>query len=287
MTRYVIITPARDEERHIEATIASVLSQTVLPAKWVIVNDGSADRTGQIIDRSAAQFPFIHPLHRRNRGFRKAGGGVMESFHEGYAAIGSDDWDFVVKLDGDLSFGPTYFQDCFERFEQMPDLGIAGGGIYHEMDGTAVLEPSPKFHVRGATKIYRRACWEAIGGLWNDRGWDTIDEVTANMLGWKTQSFNELQVMHHRFTGTSEGLVNNCVKFGAVCYICRYHPVYFLASCFYRTVRRPYLIGSLAMMTGMVKSYVGRVPRVDDKDFIKYIRRQQMRRLLGMETVWR
>ena len=109
------------------------------------------------------------------------------------------------------------------------------------------LEVNPKFHVRGATKIYRRACWEAIGGLWRAPGWDTIDEVKANMLGWKTYSFEELHLIHHRFTGSADGLVRDCVKHGVVCYICGYHPLFVVASCFYRLIRKPYIVGSFAI----------------------------------------
>ncbi len=96
MNRYVIITPIRDEEKFIEATIASVQAQTLLPAEWVIVDDGSTDRTGEIIDRYASQFPWIRVVHRENRGFRKSGGGVMEAFYDGFKALRCREWDFVV-----------------------------------------------------------------------------------------------------------------------------------------------------------------------------------------------
>lgn len=285
--RYVIVTPVRDEEKHVAATIESVLAQTVLPAEWTIVDDGSTDATGRIIDDYAARYPFIRPVHRPNRGFRKAGGGVMEAFHDGYNAIKTTDWEFIVKLDADLSFGPDYFARCFEYFRRVPDLGIGGGQIYHELSGQLKLEAVPKFHVRGATKIYRRSCWEAIGGLWKAPGWDTIDEVKANMLGWKTYSFEDLQLLHHRFTGSAEGLTRDCVKHGAVCYICGYHPLFFAASCLYRLFRKPYLTGSFSMVYGYIKASLTDTRRVDDRRFIRYIRAQQMRRLCGMETVWK
>jgi glycosyltransferase involved in cell wall biosynthesis len=286
MTRYVIITPVRDEEKHIDATVECVLHQTMRPEEWIIVNDGSTDRTGAILDRYANQHPWIRVIHRANRGFRKAGGGVMEAFYDGYNTL-ERDWDFIVKLDGDLSFAPEYFEKCFEHFRSEPDLGIGGGEIYHMVAEEPKLEVNPRFHVRGATKIYRKACWEAIGGLWSTAGWDTIDEVKANMLGWKTYSFSDLQLLHHRLTGTADGLIHDRVKHGKVCYVSGYHPLFVLASCFYRLARKPYFIGSAAVLYGYLKAYLTHPPRVEDPSYIAYVRGQQMRRLLGMQTIWR
>jgi glycosyltransferase involved in cell wall biosynthesis len=286
MTRYVIITPVRDEERHIEATLECVVRQTIRPEQWIIVDDGSTDQTGAVLDRYASQFPWILVLHRANRGFRKSGGGVMEAFHDGYNALNCD-WDFIVKLDGDLSFAPEYFEKCFEHFQSEPNLGIGGGEIYHLVSKELKLEATPRFHVRGATKIYRKACWVAIGGLWSTAGWDTIDEVKANMLGWKTYSFSDLKLIHHRLTGTADGLLRDRVKHGKVCYVSGYHPLFVLATCFYRIARKPYLIGSAAVLYGYLKAYLTHPPRVEDPSYIAYMRSQQMRRLLGMQTIWR
>ena len=282
MTRYVIITPVRDEEQHIQASIESVIGQTLRPAEWVIVDDGSTDRTGELIDRYASQFPFIRAVHRENRGFRKAGGGVMEAFYDGYNALRCDDWEFLVKLVGDLSFSPEYFQKCFQQFREKPGLGIGGGEIYHDLGGKLKLESSPKFHVRGATKIYRRACWEAMGGLWRAPGWDTIDEVKANMLGWNTGSFEDLHLIHHRLTGAADGLMHDRLKYGTVCFTCGYHPLFVLARCLYRLVRKPYIIGSFGILLGFLKGYFTHMPRVNDKQLIRYVRVQQLRRLFGL-----
>src|SRR5271155_3384925 len=107
-TRYVIVSPVRDEEAYLRGTIESILAQTIRPVEWVLVNDGSTDKTGNIIDEYASQYPWIHAVHRQNRGFRKAGGGVVDAFNDGYEALGTTDWDFIVKLDGDLTFQPDY-----------------------------------------------------------------------------------------------------------------------------------------------------------------------------------
>jgi biofilm PGA synthesis N-glycosyltransferase PgaC len=285
--KYVIITPVRDEEKHIEATIEAVAGQTIRPTEWVIVDDGSSDRTGDIIDRYAAKFPWISVVHRSNRGFRKSGGGVVEAFYDGYNTLHCNDWDFVVKLDGDLTFSRTYFEKCFEHFERDPKLGVGGGEIYHDLGGVQKLEANPKFHVRGATKIYKRDCWEAIGGLLRAPGWDTIDEVKANMLGWKTYSFGELPVVHHRLTGTADGLLHDRIKHGTACYVSGYDPLFVVASCVSRLIQKPYVAGSAAIFYGFVKAYWVRMPRVNDKQLIKYLRTQQLRRLCGLQTIWK
>jgi len=285
--QYVLITPVRDEEKHVEGNLRAVISQTILPTEWVIVDDGSTDRTAEIIKQYTASIPWIHLVQRPNRGARKSGGGVIEAFYDAYNTLQHHDWDFIVKLDGDLTFSPDYFEKCFEHFEADSKLGIGGGDIYHDFDGEKKVESNPKFHVRGATKIYRRACWDAIGGLWQAPGWDTIDEVKANMLGWKSYSFDELHLVHHRLTGTADGLLRDRIKHGLACYISGYHPLFVAASCARRLLQKPYISGSAAMCYGFLKGYCTRTPQVNDSRLIKYLRNQQLRRLAGLETIWR
>jgi biofilm PGA synthesis N-glycosyltransferase PgaC len=287
MTNYVIITPARDEEIYLERTILSVVAQTIRPVQWIIVNDGSRDSTGAIIDRYASLYPWIMARHRSNRGYRQAGGGVIDTFYDGYAQIESSDWDFLVKLDADLSFSVDYFERCFCEFAQDPHLGIGGGGIYHEEDGELKLEENPKFHVRGATKIYRRGCWECLGGLLRAPGWDTVDELKANMLGWSTRSFLDLRVSHYRFTGAADGAWKDCIKNGRANYITGYHPLFMLVKCIRRLVRGPYSIGSVGLLWGYLSGYWRHTPQVQDRKLIRYTRTQQMRHLLLLDSIWK
>lgn len=287
MTRYIIITPARDEEQFLERTIRAVASQTVPPTQWILVNDGSRDRTGDIIDQYAQVYPWITAVHRQDRGRREAGGGVVNTFYDGYAQIASSDWGFLIKLDADLSFPNDYFERCFEYFSADPKLGIGGGGIYHEAAGGLQLERTPRFHVRGATKIYRQQCWIQLGGLLRAPGWDTVDELKANMLGWTTRSFPDLQVSHYRFTGAADGAWRNCIKDGRANYITGYHPLFMLLKCVKRLGRKPYLRGSVALMCGFISAYVQKTPRVQDRSLIRYTRQQQIRRLLLQESIWK
>lgn len=286
--RYVVITPVRDEEEHLEKTINSVTSQKLKPAEWLIVDDGSTDGTAAIVDRYAAQFEWIRGLHRENRGFRKAGGGVIEAFNEGYASLRCRDWDFIVKLDGDLSFESDYFERILKHFQDDLKLGIAGGTLYGLSNGEMKIEHNPQFHVRGATKVYRRECWEQIGGLWVAAGWDTVDEAKANMLGWKTMSIADVHAVHHRPTGAADGgKWRDSVKHGLICYSVGYHPLFMLASCIYRFAHRPFGVRPFGTIYGFLNAYLTSAPRINESALIRFIRAEQMKRLLGQETIWR
>ena len=285
--RYVIITPARDEGEYIEKTIHSVLSQTIKPVRWIVVNDGSNDDTGKIIDEYVRGYSWIKAVHRKNRGFRKAGGGVIEAFYDGYNLIDFKDWEFIIKLDGDLSFDADYFQKCFGYFEENPKLGIGGGAIYNKVNGGLELEKTPVFHVRGATKIYRRECWEAIRGLIEAPGWDTVDEVKANMLGWQTQTFPDIKVVQLKPTGEADGTWRDLTKHGRANYIAGYHPLFMAVKCLKRLGQKPYLMGSVALLYGFISGYTEKIPQIEDRALIEYLRKQQLRRLVFKPTIWK
>lgn len=285
--KYVVITPVRDEEACLPLSIESMINQTARPQEWVIVNDGSKDRTGELIDEAACNHKWIRAIHRNDRGYRKWGGGIIEAFYDGFHSLQCRDWEFMSKLDGDLSFEPDYFATTLRKFRENPQIGIGGGTLYHFERGQKVIEKCPSFHVRGGAKIFRRACWEAIGGLWVGPGSDTVDEVKANMLGWTTMSFPDLQMLHHRPTGASWGRWQGLVKDGKIDYVYGSHPVFLTAKSAARLFRRPYVIGSLALLYGYVAAYLQRVPQVDDPALIRYLRRQQLARLFGGETIWK
>jgi poly-beta-1,6-N-acetyl-D-glucosamine synthase len=286
--RYVIITPVRNEEAHLRGTIDSVAAQTIRPGRWVIVDDGSSDQTGMIADRAAREHSWVRVVHRPDRGFRRSGGGVIEAFYSGYHLAASEPWDYLVKLDGDLSFAPDYFENCFQKFERDPALGIGGGSVCVAWEGTLRVESEgdPPFHVRGATKIYRRACWEAIGGLLRETGWDTLDLMKANMLGWKTRTFEELRLVHHRPTGAADGSWKNWYKNGRANYIVGYHPAFMFLKCVKRIAEKPVVTAALALGAGFLSGYIQRVPRVNELELVRYIRRQQINRLFFRESIW-
>jgi len=285
---YIVITPVRNEQEHFPNTIASMVAQTIRPWRWIIVDDGSQDDTGALAEKAASSHAWIQVVHRVDRGYRKQGGGVIEAFYDGLSLVEKEPWDFLVKLDGDLTFDSDYFEKCLARFADDPKLGSGGGRIYCKVNG-AVVEDSPgdpSFHVRGATKIYRRAAWDAIGGMVRATGWDTLDEIKANMLGWKTYSFKELRVLQLKPTGVADGTWRNWFKNGRANYFAGYHPAFMFLKCVKRIAQRPVLLASLGLGAGFLSGYLRRVPQVADKEVVRFIRRQQLNRLLLRESLW-
>jgi glycosyltransferase involved in cell wall biosynthesis len=285
---YVIISPVRNEAKHLPGTIASLVAQTINPAQWIIVDDGSTDGSLPILEKASAEYPWITLVKRADRGCRKPGTGVIEAFYDGYPSIKSN-WNFIVKLDGDVSFDPDYFERCFKKFNSDPKLGIGGGTVCNLKNGSIVRESDvdPEFHVRGATKIYRKECWNAIGELIRAPGWDTLDEFKANMLGWKTQTFSDIQLLHHKPAGSADGSWTNWVKNGLANYIVGYHPLFMLLNAGNRAFHKPYALGAVGLLTGFFSGYLKRVPQISDKRLIQYLRHQQLKRLTFQQSLWK
>lgn len=285
---YIVITPVRDEERHIKRTIESIENQKHRPVQWIIVNDGSTDETPQLIQQAADKHSWIKAIHIPNRGFRKPGGGVVEAFYKGYKEIDYGKWDFIVKLDGDLSFKSDYFERCFHRFKNEDKLGIGGGTVYSPENGYFLIDSKgdPPFHVRGATKIYRRECWNQIHPLLKAPGWDTIDEIRANRLNWTTRTFRNVNIFQHKATGSADGNWHNWIKNGLANYITGYHPLFMLCKCIRRISQKPILLASTALWTGFCSGYINNISQVDDAKSIRYLRIQQLRRLMLMKSIY-
>mgnify|MGYP003575155368 CR=1 FL=1 len=285
--RYVVVTPVRNEAAYIEKTAASVMAQTIPPTRWIIVDDGSTDGTSELVDSYGERASWITVVHRPDRGYRAAGGGVVESFNAGYWRGRGEHSDFIVKLDGDLSFAREYFERCFERFALDEQLGIGGGTVCRLDRGRLQIDAigDPSFHVRGATKIYRRACWERISPLIMAPGWDTIDEVKANLYGWPTRTFPDVELIQHKPTGAADGRWRDSYKNGRGAYITGYHPLFMLAKCVKRALDRPVLIQSLGLFAGFCSGYLHAIPQAD-AEVIRYLRKQQVRRLLLRSSLY-
>jgi glycosyltransferase involved in cell wall biosynthesis len=287
--RYCLITPCRDEAKYARRTIESVAKQTIPPALWVIVDDGSKDETPQILAEYAAEYPWIRVIRRKDRGDRKLGGGVIEAFDEGYASIDPSDFDYICKFDLDLDIPPRYFEALMERMEANPRIGTCSGKPYFEEPKTRRLisEKCGDENSVGMIKFYLTRCFEQIGGFVRELMWDGIDCHRCRMLGWIAASWDDpvIRFIHLRPMGTShKNWWTGRVRHGVGQYFMGTGPVYMLASCFFRFLHPPVLLGSTAMLWGYVRSAIKRVPRYGDLVFRRFLRRYQWACLLKGKT---
>ena len=201
---YALVTPARNEEAYIEQTIRSVIRQTVLPVKWVIVSDGSSDRTDEIVKTYAARFPWISYLRMPERQVRDFAGKV-HAFNAGYSTIADVEYDIIGNLDADISFEEDYFCFLLQKFVEDPHLGV-GGTPFREGSFQYDYRFTSLEHVSGACQLFRRECFESIGGYTaiRDGGIDLVAVTTARMMGWTTRTFPDKVCMHHRQIGTGK-----------------------------------------------------------------------------------
>lgn len=285
MKRYLAITPARDEEKLMPGLIASMSAQTCTAARWILIDDGSTDATAAIIDEAARRFAWIEPRHLPCDRPRRPGGEalIMQFLDSGVW----QQFDAIVRLDADVTFAPDLVESLFAEFARDPRLGIAGPVLW-EPHGAGWEEiVLPAFDTRGALKMYSRECFAAIGGLEAGLGWDTIDTVRALMAGFTTRSFRHIRAFHHRPQGVAGGRWRGRLAMGRAAYLVGYSPLFMLARAVRRLGLRPPLLGSALMVAGYFEGYLRRWPRSVPADVIRFVRRQQLRRLMLMESVWR
>jgi biofilm PGA synthesis N-glycosyltransferase PgaC len=282
--RVVMISPCRDEERTLERTIACVEAQTLKPVRWIVVDDGSSDRTPQILAQAAQRLPFMRVVQHQDRGFRKLGGGVIDAFHAGLATVDVD-YDFIAKVDADLEFSPRYLERIMTYFDADPRLAAASGKVFRREGDGLVEEFIIDEMVAGQFKLYRRHCFEHIGRFVRETMWDGIDFHKARMAGFRTASVPdpELRIVHLRLMGSSDGGVcRGRLRWGRGQWFMGSAFPYIVASGAFRAKEKPYLIGGALIVAGYLAAAVRGVPRYDDLEFRKGLRRWQYGRLLGL-----
>ena len=285
MADYLVISPVKNEEKFIEKTIQSVINQTILPKKWIIVDDGSTDRTAEIIRKFTNQHDFIFPLIRQSgEKKRKRGQGVVEAFYEGLGAAVIEDYNYLVKLDGDLILPPDFFEKVFAQFEMDSKLGIASGISYAQKNGKWIREKAAKGYTFGETKVYRRQCFEEIGGLVPHMGWDGIDHIKAVRSGWTAKSIENIIFYHLRPEGRGTGMVKAAWEEGMCCYFMGYHPVFFFLRALKNMTKFPFFIYGGAMLYSHFRCALLKEERIADKGFIAFLRRNQLKRLLSLNS---
>jgi len=284
--RYALVTPARNEEGYIEKTIESVLRQTIVPQKWIIVSDESTDRTDNLVRRYLDRYPFIQLMSAglSQKPEHKSFGSKVKAFQAGYRELSSIPYDFVGNLDADVTFEPDYFEQVLEKFRANPKLGLAGGIILEFKEDRFVPQRMSLNSVAGAVQLFRRQAYEAFGGYipLSSGGIDAAAEIMTRMHGWEVQTFPDIRVLHHRRVSTgSTTILGTKFRQGTTNYLLGYHPLFQIASCFSRVIEQPYVVGSVAMLLGYGSACLRRRQRAMPADVIKYLRTEQIRRMIS------
>ena len=264
-------------------TLDSVVAQSVLPAKWIVVDDGSTDATPAILAEYADRHDWIQIVTRKDRGRRSVGPGVVEAFYDGYSHIEGEDYEFLCKLDLDLRLPEKYFEILLDRMKADPRLGTCSGKPYLKLDdGSLVSERIGDEMSAGMTKFYRATCFREIGGFVREVMWDGIDCHKARMLGWIATSWDEpdLRFTHLRIMGSSQdNILVGRMRNGFGQYFMGTGFIYLAATAVFRMTRRPYVIGGLAILWGYVRSALKGDARFDDPEFRVFLRSYQCRTL--------
>jgi biofilm PGA synthesis N-glycosyltransferase PgaC len=278
---YAVVTPARNEAAALPRLAESLDEQTVAPAAWVVVDNGSDDDTLGVARNLAAERPWTSVVEEPGESVPTRGGPVARAFMAGIAALEAEP-DVVVKVDADVSFDPDYFEQLLAAFAADDSLGIAGGTCWEQDDGAWVERYVTGDRVRGASRAYRRACLEQVLPLEQRAGWDGIDELKAAARGWSTRSIRSLRFYHHRTTSARDASRRRrLLETGRSNWYAGYRPSYLVLRALFKARREPV---ALVMIWGYVSAALRREPRCADVEARVYIRRQQSLRRLPLRA---
>ena len=277
---YVLITPARNEAAFIEQTIQSMIAQTCLPLKWVIVSDGSTDGTDDIVRKYLPDHPWMELVRMPERNERHFAGKVL-AFNAGYEKVKKLYYDIIGNLDADITFEKDYFEFLMSKFTENEQLGVAGTPFVEKGRHYDFRFASTE-HVSGACQLFRKACFEEIGGYIPIKGggidWTAV--TTARMKGWKTQTFTEITCEHHRQIGTgNDSALKSNYKYGQKNYVLGGHPLWHFSRAVFHMKNKPYIVGGLLLLWGYVWAFLSRQKRAVSPELMKFYRAEQMQRL--------
>jgi glycosyltransferase involved in cell wall biosynthesis len=282
MMKYVLITPAHNEERFITKTLDSTVAQTALPERWVIVDDGSTDGTAEIVQSYAKRFAWIE-LVRRPQRLDRSFAGKVHAFNAGLEQVASLPFDVIGNLDADLSFDPDYLEFLMRKFSEDPKLGVAGTPFTEDGGYDSARDSfEGENHVAGGCQLFRRQCFQDVGGYIPNPagGIDWIAVTTARMKGWKTRSFPEKRFHHYRTLGTAgRSGVSASFSYGEKDYYLGNSPVWQIFRVAYRATKRPFLIEGMALFAGFCWAAIRRIKRPVSPELMQFHRREQMKKL--------
>jgi glycosyltransferase involved in cell wall biosynthesis len=279
--KYVLITPARNEQAFIAKTLDSVIAQTILPERWIIVDDGSSDRTAEIVENYAKKFPwirFVRNPKRAGRNFAAKANAVNMALAQSQDVT----FDILGNLDADISFGPDHFEFLLQKFAGNPKLGVAGTAYTEEGWDSMKDSFEGETSVHGACQLFRIECFRQIGGYVPNAagGVDWIAVTTARMMGWQTRNFPGRRFYHHRTMGTAErSEIGAMFDYGKKDYYLGGSPLWELFRVAYRLAKKPYLLGGFALFGGYFWAALRRMKRPVSRELMLFHRREQRQKL--------
>lgn len=284
--RVLIISPVRNEAEHVPLLARSMMAQSRPPDVWLVIDDGSTDGTLELLQEFSVQMPFMRvistpPGHTADAGDRHAVAAAPRAFNYALRTVAADGFTHIGKLDGDIELPEDYFELLLREFDKDAALGIGGGVIVERVGVTWRMMHAAPGAVRGALKLYSRECFAAIGGLRECLGWDGIDQTFAQLRGYKTASFNHIVVVHHRVTGSADGLLRARTRGGQTSYIVGFSLPWVLLKSFKQAMLRPYAVSGGAFVFGYLRARWQSVPRIEDAEYLRFVRQGEKRRLLG------
>lgn len=275
---YYIVIPSHNEETYISLTLESIVSQTLLPKKVVVVNDNSTDNTAEIVAKFSNQYPCITLVNKTSDAIHLPGSKVIQAFQKGFETL-DDNYDFIVKADADLIFPPNYFETIAKHFKSDERIGMVGGFAYIEKHGEFILENlTDKDHIRGAFKAYRKETFKQIGGLKPAMGWDTVDELLCKFYNWKVATDETLKVKHLKPTGAN---YNKSARFkqGEAFYSLGYgFLITSIASVKLAIMKRKPLL-FIDYIRGFWKAKLGKTPLLVTGEQAKFIRNYRLHKM--------
>jgi len=279
--KYVLVTPSRNEEKFIRKTLESMVAQTLRPVRWVIVDDGSSDRTGEIAAEYAQRYPWIEVVRRPPR-VERSFAGKVHAFNAGLERLRGLEYDVIGNLDSDLSFEPDYLEFLMGKSSAEPGLGVAGTPFIENGYDSARDSFEGENHVAGGCQLFRRQCWEAVGGYVPNAagGIDWVAVTTARMKGWQTRSFPEKRFNHYRALGTAQrGVLASLFSYGEKDYYLGNSPVWEVFRVTYRLIKPPLFLGGLSVLAGFGSAALRRTKRAVSPELMRFHRREQMKKL--------
>ena len=279
---YAVVTPVRDEAGHFPRTANAMVAQTHRPLRWVVVDDGSEDATGELADGYAREHDWITVVHRPRAAPRARGGNVIRAFQAGREALDVEP-EFVVKLDGDLFLPPFYFEWVAAAFAREARAGLVGGRVLIWDGAEWRPEPGGRHHVHGSIKAYRSRCLEEIGGLQPAMGWDGLDEYAARARGWEVHVLSELTVLHFELRGSKQRWWRARWEEGMGSHWMGYRWEWLALRVGYRMlVERPPVLGGLVLGIGFAYARARGLPQAPDPLALAQVRADQAARLRGL-----